>query len=304
MTLEPLRRRGDSKWWSSQDEAPVAHGAQLDKTWAMNAAAVPCAVWLMLASAVTTDAPKDAVSSLAPRGTLRAAINLGNPVLAQRDAAGGALRGASVELTRELGRRLGVPIELVPYDAAGKVFDALQADAWDVAFLAIDPKRAAGIAFTRPYVLIEGAYLVPQSSQIAANADVDREGVRVVVGAGSAYDLYLSRELKKARIFRAPTSPAVTDMMVAEQLDVAAGVRQQLEADAKRIPGMRLIDGRFMVIQQAMATPKGRTAGARFLGAFVEEMKASGFVARALTRNRVEGVSIAPPADRIEGTAK
>ena len=158
--------------------------------------------------------------------------------------------------------------------------------------------------FTAPYVIIEGAYLVPQSSPIAANADVDREGVRVVVGAGSAYDLYLSRELKKARIVRAPTSPAVTDMMVAEQLDVAAGVRQQLEADAKRIPGMRLLDGRFMVIRQAMATPKGRTAGARFLVAFVEEMKASGFVARALTRNGVEGVSIAPPADRIEGTAK
>jgi polar amino acid transport system substrate-binding protein len=255
-------------------------------------------------TAPAQDVPRAAIADLAPTGKLRAAINFGNPILAKRDPVTGEAHGVSVDLARELSKRLGVPAELVLFGAAGKVTEALQSNAWDVAFVAIDPARAVDMEFTAPYVIIEGAYLVPQSSPIAANADVDREGVRVVVGAGSAYDLYLSRELKKARVFRAPTSPAVTDMMVAEQLDVAAGVRQQLEADAKRIPGMRLLDGRFMVIQQAMATPKGRTAGARFLVAFVEEMKASGFVARALTRNGVEGVSIAPPADRIGGTAK
>ncbi len=143
--------------------------------------------------------------------------------------------------------------------------------------------------------MIEGAYLVPDGSPIRANADVDRPGVRVAVGAGSAYDLFLSRELKQATIVRAPTSPAVTDMLVAQRLDVAAGVKQQLEADARRVAGVRLLPGRFMVISQAMATPRGREAGAKYLAAFVEEMKASGFVAESLARHRIEGASIAPP---------
>ena len=146
--------------------------------------------------------------------------------------------------------------------------------------------------------MIEGAYLVPQASVIGSNADVDRDGVRVVVGTGSAYDLYLSRELKHAQIVRAPTSPAVVDVMVAQKLDVAAGVKQQLAADAKRIPGVRLLDGHFMVINQAMATPKGRGAGARYLAQFVEEMKASGFVASALQRHGIQGALLAPPTPR------
>jgi polar amino acid transport system substrate-binding protein len=144
--------------------------------------------------------------------------------------------------------------------------------------------------------VIEGAYLVTQNSPIRNNEEVDRQGVRVVVGAGSAYDLFLSRNLKQATIVRAPTSPAVTDMFVAQKLDVAAGVKQQLEADARRIPGLRLLEGRFMVINQAMGTPKGREAGAKYLREFVEEMKASGFVAQALERHRIEGASVAPRA--------
>ena len=119
-----------------------------------------------------------------------------------------------------------------------------------------------------------------------------------MVGAGSAYDLYLTRELKKASIVRAPTSPAVVDTMVAQALEVAAGVKQVLEADARRVSGVRLLDGRFMVINQAMAAPKGRAAGVRYLAEFVEEMKVSGFVANALQRHRVEGAAIAPPAAR------
>jgi len=122
--------------------------------------------------------------------------------------------------------------------------------------------------------------------------------VRIAVGAGSAYDLYLSRELKRAQLVRAPTSPVVVDTMNAQKLDVAAGVKQQLEADAKRVPGVRLLEGRFMVIEQAMATPKGRSAGARYLAAFVEEMKASGFVAAALVQHGIAGATIAPPAAR------
>jgi polar amino acid transport system substrate-binding protein len=260
----------------------------------MNAAAAVCAVCLMLASAVTTDARKDAVSSLAPRGTLRAAINLGNPVLARRDAAGGALGGVSVELARELGRRLGVPVELVPYDAAGKVFDALQADAWDVAFLAIDPTRAAGIAFTRPYVLIEGTYLVPGASPLRTIADVDREGVRVAVGRGSAYDLFLTRALTRAALVRAGTSAAALDLFLADHLEVAAGVRQPLVAFAKAHPGLRVMDGRFMAIEQAMGTPRGREAGTRYLDAFVADAITSGLVARALAASGQRDVTVAP----------
>lgn len=236
------------------------------------------------------------VTELAPTGKLRAAINFGNPILATRNATTGEAHGVSVDLARELGRRLGVPVELVLYAAAGKVVEGLQSSAWDVAFVAIDPARAVDMDFTAAYVVIEGAYLVPQDSPIRANADVDRDGVRVVVGAGSAYDLYLARELKSAQLVRAPTSPMVVDTMVAQRLEVAAGVKQQLEADAKRLPGVRLLAGRFMVINQAMATPKGRTAGARYLAEFVEEMKSSGVVANALARHGIEGATIAPPA--------
>jgi polar amino acid transport system substrate-binding protein len=235
-------------------------------------------------------------SELSPAGKLRAAINFGNPILAARDHSTGEPRGVSVDLSRELARRLGVPVQFVTYEAAGKVVEGLKSGAWDVAYVAIDPARAVDISYTAPYVVIEGAYLVPQGSPIRSNADVDREGVRVAVGAGSAYDLFLSRNLKHAKIVRAPTSPAVVDMFVAQKLEVAAGVKQQLEADARRTPGLRLLEGRFMVINQAMGTPRGRDAGAKYLREFVEEMKASGFVARALEQHRIEGASVAPRA--------
>jgi polar amino acid transport system substrate-binding protein len=235
-------------------------------------------------------------AELAPSGKLRAAINFGNPILATRDAATGVARGVSVDLARELGRRLGIPVELITFTAAGKVVEGIKTNAWDIAFFAIDPVRAADTDFSTAYVVIEGAYLVPQASSIMRNEEVDRDGVRVVVGRGSAYDLFLTRELKKAMLVRAPTSPAVTDMMAAEKMEVAAGVKQQLQADAKRVPGVRLLDGRFMVINQAMAIPKGRPAGAAYVAAFIEEMKSAGFIAEALKRHGVEGAMVAPLA--------
>jgi polar amino acid transport system substrate-binding protein len=237
------------------------------------------------------------VADLAPTGELRAAINFGNPVLAARDAATGEARGLSVDLARELGRRLGMPVKLVTYDAAGKVVEALKSGAWDVAFLAIDPVRAAEINYSPPYVVVEGAYLVPRDSLIRSSADVDRPGVRVAVGTGSAYDLYLSRVLKQATLVRTPDSDKVADMFIAQKLEVRAGVKQQLEADARRIPGLRLLEGRFMVINQAMATPRGRDAGTRYLHDFIERMKGSGFVAASLARNHIEGATIAPAGD-------
>jgi len=243
---------------------------------------------------MTHAALEAAVTDLAPTGKLRAAINFGNPVLAGKDPATGEARGVSVDLSRELARRLGVPLEIVTFMAAGKVVEATKANVWDVAFVAVDPERAVDMDYSAPYVVIEGAYLVPAGSAIRSNAEVDREGVRVVVGRGSAYDLFLSRELKRAQIFRAPTSNTVVDMMLAQHYDVAAGVKQQLEADARRLKDVRLLEGRFMVINQAMATPRGRAAGARYLAEFVEEMKASGFVAGALARHGIEGATVAP----------
>ena len=235
-------------------------------------------------------------AELAPSGTLRAAINFGNPVLATQDVATGEARGVSVDLARELGKRLGIPVEFVTYTAAGKVVEGIKSAAWDIGFFAIDPVRGADTDFTAAYVVIEGAYLVPQGSAIVRNEDVDRDGVRVVVGRGSVYDLYLTREMKKATLLRAPTSQGVTEMMVAEKVEVAAGVKQQLEADAKRVPGLRLIDGRFMVINQAMAVPKGRSAGVAYAAAFIEQMKSSGFVAASLRRHGIEGAVVAPTA--------
>jgi polar amino acid transport system substrate-binding protein len=229
-----------------------------------------------------------AVSDLAPTGKLRAAINFSNPVLAGRDASG-APCGISVDLARELARRLGVAIELVPYDAAGKVVEALKSKAWDVCFLAIDPLRAAEISFTAAYAVIEGVYMVADGSSVRSNADVDRPGMRVGVILGSAYDLYLSREVKQATLVRAASAAAVMDLWVTGKLDAVAGVKPQLEADAKRIGGLQLLPERFMSINQAMGTPRGRDAGARYLTEFIAEMKTSGFIAKAFASNNITG---------------
>jgi polar amino acid transport system substrate-binding protein len=255
-------------------------------------AAMPRIVAALLAVLTFGLATAQPVAEIAPSGKLRAAINFGNPILATRDPATGAPRGVSVDLAQALGARLGLPVELVTYESAGTVTSSL--GQWDVAFLAVDPVRAKEIAFTSPYVVIEGAYLVPANSPIKANDDVDRAGTRIVVGNGSAYDLYLARELRAATLVRAPTSPAVTDMMVAQNLDVAAGVRQQLEADARRVPNVRLLPGRFMVINQAMAIPQGRPAAAEYLRKFVDDAKASGFVAESMKRHHIEGAAVAP----------
>src|SRR5215831_5183431 len=238
-----------------------------------------------------------AVAELAPTGKLRAAINFGNPVLASKDPATGEARGVSVDLSRELAKRLGVPLEIVSFTAAGRVVEAAKTGAWDIAFVAIDPQRARDMIQSPAYVVIEGSYLVPSDSPIRSNAEVDREGNRIVVGKGSAYDLFLSREIKRAMLVRAPTSPEVVNTMLSQNLEVAAGVRQQLEADAKRTAGVRMLPGRFMTINQAMAVPRGRDAGAAYIHDFIEEMKATGFVAQSLARHNVEGAAVAGPDD-------
>jgi polar amino acid transport system substrate-binding protein len=232
------------------------------------------------------------IKSLAPTGRLRAAINLGNMVLAQSDAATGAPKGVTPDLARELGRRLGVPVDLTCVDAAGKSFEALKAGAVDIVFLAIEPVRAAEVAFTAPYVIIEGVYMVPKDSPIRTVADVDRDGVRIGVNQASAYDLFLTRTLKHAKLVRGESGEA---LFVDSKLEALAGVKQPLVAYAKTNPNVRLLDGRFMEIRQAMGMPRDRDIGARYLHGFVEDMKASGFVADALNRSNQPDASVAPP---------
>ena len=252
------------------------------------------ALMLAACSTIAPDAREAAAAELGGTGKLRAAINFGNPILASRDAYGEP-RGVSVDLAREAGRRLGLPVELVLFNSAGSVVEAVKAGAVDLAFVAIDPVRAADMEYTAPYVIIEGAYLVRNGSPLRRNDDVDRVGTRVAVGRGSAYDLFLTRELRAATLVRAPTSPAVVDLFLAENLDVAAGVKQQLEADGRRVGGVRLLPGRFMLIEQAMGVPKGRLAAQAWLSGFIEEMKATGFVDAALKRHGIQGAAVAPP---------
>lgn len=236
-------------------------------------------------------------STLCPTGKLRAAINLGNPILANLNASTNQPFGVSVDLAHELAKRLGVELELVVVTGAAKSVAALNDQTADIGFFAIDPLRGAEIAFTAPYVLIESCYLVPQDSAIQTNADVDQAGVRVAVGTGSAYDLFLTRELKNAQIVREADVSAVVAAFLTQKLEVAAGIKQQLEGVAVQQPGLRLLEGHFMVIQQAMGIPKrfGDEAAA-YVSAFVEEMKVSGFVAQAMDRHGIKGASVAGPA--------
>ena len=238
------------------------------------------------------------VAALAPTGRLRASINLGNPVLAQRDADSGVVSGVSVDLARTLAAQLGVAAELMVVEAAARSVAAVAAGTADIGFFAINPQRAGGgILFTASYVLIEGAYLVRQASPLTDNAQVDRPGNRIMVGKGSAYDLYLSRSLKAAQLLHTPTSPTVVERFLAENADVAAGVKQQMQADAQRLGGLRLLPGRFMVIEQAMGLPATRGEPARLaLARFVEWAKSGGLVARSLDKHCIVGALVAPAA--------
>ena len=237
----------------------------------------------------------ETLQALAPSGVLRAAINLGNPILAGKDLQTGKAKGVSVDLAQALADRLGVALECVVFETAAQSVEAVTTETADVGFFAIDPLRGQGLNFTAPYVLIEGSYMVRESSPLQDNAEVDRAGHRLVVGQGSAYDLFLTREIQHAQIVRAPSSPAVVETFLAQDCEVAAGVKQQLQADAQRLPGLRLLPGRFMVIQQAMGLPNGRgEAAAVVLREFVQEMKARGFVAQALARHNIQGASVAP----------
>lgn len=230
---------------------------------------------------------------------LRVAINHGNAVLAQMDKTTGQLRGVSVDMAQELGKRLGVEVKLIGFDAANKSVQALRQGAADVGFFAVDPQRSQGLLFTAPYVVIEGAYVVPQQSPIKTSADVDQRGIRVAVAEKSAYDLYLTRALQHAQLIRTTRSSEVVDLMLSRHLDVAAGVRQQLEKDMQSHPDLRLLQPGFMQIEQAMATSGSLVPLHAYLQAFVEQLKASGFIRQALQRHQIEGVVAVAPAAAV-----
>jgi polar amino acid transport system substrate-binding protein len=237
----------------------------------------------------------EAKRQFTPSGFLRAGINMGNPVIAQKDPHGGDPKGVGAALARELARRLGVDVKFTTYETAGKLADAVKNREWDVAFLAIDPARATDIDFTAAYVHIEGTYMVAEASPMKTPADVDRVGVKIAVGLKTAYDLYLSREIKHATLVRSESSKAAIAQFFSEPLDAVAGVRQPLEASAASHPGYRVMPESFMVIKQASGVPKGRSAAHAYLAAFIEEMKASGFVAKALRDSGQSDVAVAPP---------
>jgi polar amino acid transport system substrate-binding protein len=236
-------------------------------------------------------------ADLAPTGKMRVGINFQNALRTRKDPATGEAGGIALDLARELGRGLGVPVEIIPYETAARLADAVRSGEWDVAFLATDPKRAGAITFTEPYLEIETTYLVPAGSRFRNVADVDREGVRIAVGAKGGPDLALSRTLKHAQLVRAPTVAAARNLFVAEKLDALAGLRPSLVTHAREIPGSRVLEGRFSVVGQAVGTPKGRDAGAKYLIEFVEHIKASGLVAQTIEKNGLSGVTVAPLAE-------
>jgi polar amino acid transport system substrate-binding protein len=238
----------------------------------------------------------DAIAQLAPTGKLRVGINHSNFLLSQHDAAG-RYSGVAIDIAAELASRLGAVIEVVGFESPGLMAEAVARDAWDVAFMGAEPARAKEIAFSAAYLEIEAGYLVPPGSPIKDIAEVDRQGVRIALMDKSAYDLYLTRNIKHATIVRTPSIDASYETFVADKLEVLAGLKPRLNSDVKRLAGSRILDGRFTAIQQSVGAPRARgEAGAAFLGALVEELKASGFVGAAIAKHGVGGVSVAPPA--------
>jgi polar amino acid transport system substrate-binding protein len=234
-------------------------------------------------------------SQLAPSGTLRVGLNMSNFLLTATDAATGKPKGLAADLGHELGRRLGVPVELVPYPNPGALGDAARSGAWDVGFLGAEPQRAKEIDFTAAYVEIEATYLVPAGSPIKTIAEVDRPGVRIAISDRSAYDLYLTRELKHAQLVR-ERGDAILTRFLSDKLDAMAGLRPGLMKDQAKAPGSRILDGNFTAVQQAAGTPKGRPAGAKYLKEFIEDVKASGLVAKTIEKHNVRGLNVAAKA--------
>ena len=235
-------------------------------------------------------------AELAPTGKVRAGVNYGNFILATKDPATGDSRGVAIDLLHEVGRRLGVPVEIVAYDSVGTMVDAAKTGAWDIAFLGSEPARETVIGFTAAYLEIEATYLVPATSSLRAATDVDRESVTVAAPTRANYELFLARTLKRAKLVSAPNAAAAFDLLAKGQVDALAGLKEGLIGLSEKLPGSRILEGRFMGVQQSIGVPKGRNAGLRYLRRIVEDAKASGLVARAIDKTGARGVSVAPTA--------
>ncbi len=235
-------------------------------------------------------------SDLAPNGKLRVGINFQNNLLTARDPVTRAPSGIALDLAWELGRRLGVPVEIVTYESAGALAESASTGAWEVGFLGAEPQRANQISFTDAYLEIEATYLVPPGSPLRTIADVDQKGIRIIVPAKAAYDLYLTRSLKHATLSRTAGADAAFKIFVDDKMDALAGLKPRLVTDHDNLPGSRIIEGRFTAVQQAVGTPKGHDVGAAYLREYVEDVKATGLVARVIETNGVRGVSVASGA--------
>lgn len=236
------------------------------------------------------------LSELAPRGVLRAAINLGNFLLVTGRTPSGDPAGVAPDMARAVAERLGVDVTYVPFARPGELADAVGSDTWDIGLIGAEPARAEKIAFTPAYVEIEATYLVPAGSPLQAIGDVDRHGVRIAVTARSAYDLWLERNIKNAELVRSNSLDAAYEQFVRDKLDALAGLRPRLLSDVQKLSGARILDGQFTAVQQAVGTARANTAAAAFLRDFVEEAKRSGLVAQLIERHHVQGLSVAPAA--------
>ena len=238
---------------------------------------------------------QDVIGELAPTGVLRAGINMSNFLLVTGKAANGDPDGVSPDMARELARRLGVPVKLIPFKSPGELADQAGNNVWDIGNIGAEPARAETIAFTAAYAEIASTYLVPAGSPIKSIAEVDRPGVRIAVTGRSAYGLWLDRNIKHAELVRSDTLDSAFDQFVNDNLDVLAGLTPRLLTDVEKLPGARILDGQFSAVQQAIGTPKKNTKAAPYLRAYVEEAKASGFVASLIEKHKVRGLSVAPP---------
>ena len=236
-----------------------------------------------------------ALSELAPTGVLRAAINMGNFLLVTGRTPSGDPDGVSPDMARAIAEKLGVPVKYVPFERPSGLADAAGTNVWDIGLIGAEPARAEKIAFTAAYVEIEATYLVPPGSPLQTIADVDRAGIRIGVTAGSAYDLWLDRNIRHATLVRSNASRSAWQQFSEDRLEAYAGLRPGLLSDVQKLPGSRILDGQFTAVQQAIGTSKANTAGAAFLRSFVEEAKASGFVASLIAKHHVKGLSVAPP---------
>jgi polar amino acid transport system substrate-binding protein len=232
-------------------------------------------------------------SEFAPTGTLRVGLNMSNFLLTRTDAATGKPLGVAHDLGQELARRLGLPIQFVPHPNPGALADAANKNIWDVGFLGAEPQRANEIDFTAAYVEIESTYLVPAGSALKHANEVDRKGIRIIVPAKAAYELYLSRTINHAELIKEAGADASFKRFVDEKFDALAGLKPRLISDQAKLPGSVIVEGSFTAVQQAAGVPKGRANAAKYLAAFIEDVKASGLVAKAIAENQVVGLSIA-----------